>query len=289
MDEFKLYLYNPSVAAAVIFALLFSGVSIWHCRILHLQKIWSFIPFTIGCIVEMMGYAARAHSATQSPNWSLMPYILQSVLILLGPAFFAASIYMVLGRLIRFLEAEHLSMIRVGWLTKLFLLGDILSFFGQGGGGGLLASAKDKRTQDLGNTVIIIGLAVQVIFFGGFMVVTAIFHKRIAQRPTNKSQNTDAPWEMFLVVLYISSVLIMVRSVFRMVEYAQGHNGALISKEIYVYTLDGLLMFAVAVIFAVRHPCAIFAHKKLSDPLSHYHMPSDYVPMFAQDSYGRPS
>lgn len=63
-----------------------------------------------------------------------MPYVIQSMLILLGPAFFAASIYMTIGRLIRFLGAESYSLIRVNWLTKLFLLGDILSIFGQGGG-----------------------------------------------------------------------------------------------------------------------------------------------------------
>lgn len=63
-----------------------------------------------------------------------MPYIIQSLLILLGPALFAGSIYMVLGRLIRVLDAQDYSLIRVKWLTKLFLLGDILSIFGQGGG-----------------------------------------------------------------------------------------------------------------------------------------------------------
>lgn len=63
-----------------------------------------------------------------------MPYIIQNLLILLGPAFFAASIYMVLGRLIRKLEAQHHSLVPVKWLTKIFLLGDILSILAQGGG-----------------------------------------------------------------------------------------------------------------------------------------------------------
>lgn len=84
--------------------------------------------------VEAAGYIARAMSARQTPDWTLMPYIIQSLLTLLGPTFFAASIYMILGRLIHFLEADIYSMIRVRWLTKFFLLGDVLSFFGQGGG-----------------------------------------------------------------------------------------------------------------------------------------------------------
>ena len=84
--------------------------------------------------VETIGYAARAYSSKQTPDWTLMPYIIQSLLILLGPALFAGSIYMVLGRLIRVLDADNYSIIPVRWLTKLFLLGDILSILGQGGG-----------------------------------------------------------------------------------------------------------------------------------------------------------
>jgi hypothetical protein len=63
-----------------------------------------------------------------------MPYIIQSMLILLGPAFYAASIYMLLGRLVVLIDGEQNCLISTRWLTKIFLLGDILSIFGQGGG-----------------------------------------------------------------------------------------------------------------------------------------------------------
>jgi len=63
-----------------------------------------------------------------------MPYIIQSLLLLLGPALFAASVYMVFGRLIRLVGGERYSIIRVNWLTKIFVLGDVLSFLVQSGG-----------------------------------------------------------------------------------------------------------------------------------------------------------
>lgn len=160
MAGFKYYHYDPSFAAAVIFALVFGIATIRHGQLLFKNKTWYFFPFLIGCIcklshysffatsfpsssltlfvcdslVEAVGYIARALSARQTPDWTLMPYIIQSLLTLLGPTFFAASIYMILGRLIQFLEADSYSMIRVRWLTKFFLLGDLFSFFGQGGG-----------------------------------------------------------------------------------------------------------------------------------------------------------
>ncbi|KAH7231733.1 RTA1 like protein-domain-containing protein [Fusarium redolens] len=284
-DDFKLYLYKPSLVSAIIFTVLFGVVSARHFQLLFKTRTWSFIPFSIGCLVETVGYGARAYSATQTPDWELMPYIFQNVFILLGPTFFAASIYMVLGRLICFLEGQHLSMIKVNRLTKIFLLGDILSFFGQGGGGGLIASASDKKSQDLGNNIIFVGLAIQVIFFGGFMVITAIFHVRILRQPTKRSQTTGAPWQAFMAVLYLTSALIMVRSVFRMIEYAQGHNGALISKEIYAYMLDALLMIVVAAILTVRHPSAIFTYQAMSDLFGHDSGNVDNMPMVAPRPY----
>lgn len=73
-------------------------------------------------------------SSPEFPNFTKNPYIIQSILLLLGPTLFAASIYMILGRLVVLLEAEKYSLIKPRWLTKVFVLGDVLAFFAQGGG-----------------------------------------------------------------------------------------------------------------------------------------------------------
>lgn len=65
--------------------------------------------------------------------------MVQSLLLLLAPALFAASVYMIFGRLIRLLGGERYSIIRVKWLTKIFVLGDALSFLVQSGGKIVLA------------------------------------------------------------------------------------------------------------------------------------------------------
>lgn len=85
------------------------------------------------------------------------------------------------------------------------------------------------------------------------------------RRPTVKSRGTLLPWKTFLYVLYTVSMLIVVRSVFRLIEYAQGHNGALLKKEIYVYLLDALLMLIVASIFGWYHPKALFMPERLAN------------------------
>ena len=55
----------------------------------------------------MIGYVGRAISATQHFNdWTLGPFIVQSLLLLIAPALLAASVYMQLGRIVQLLEAE---------------------------------------------------------------------------------------------------------------------------------------------------------------------------------------
>jgi hypothetical protein len=73
-------------------------------------------------------------SASESPNWTLGPYIMQTLLLLVAPALYAASIYMILGRIILLTDGEHHSLISKRWLTKIFVTGDVVSFMMQGAG-----------------------------------------------------------------------------------------------------------------------------------------------------------
>lgn len=73
-------------------------------------------------------------SADESPNWTIGPYVMQSTLLLVAPAFFAASIYMELGRIVYLVKGQKHSLIRVNWMTKIFVAGDVLSFLMQASG-----------------------------------------------------------------------------------------------------------------------------------------------------------
>ncbi|KAH9204911.1 hypothetical protein DL95DRAFT_318553, partial [Leptodontidium sp. 2 PMI_412] len=61
-------------------------------------------------------------------------------------------------------------------------------------------------------------------------------------------------WRKHLVTLYVASMLIMIQSVFRVVEYLQGFAACLLSHEVYLYIFDFTLMFCVMVMFNVVHP-----------------------------------
>ena len=187
-----------------------------------------------------------------------MPFAIQNVLILLGPALFAASIYMCLSRIIRSVSAEHLSLIRPRILTKTFVIGDILSILVQGGAAGMMVTGKHAK---LAEGIVIAGLMIQIIMFGLFMVTAFVFKKRISARPTIETVGADPGWESSLRMLFIVSILIMVRSIFRVVEYASGHDGYLLQNEWPMYVFDSVLMVGVMGIYYRWYPTSIVVEK----------------------------
>lgn len=165
-----------------------------------------------------MGYAARA--AAHNDTVSKTPYIIQSVLILIAPILFAASIYMILGRLIVRTDSASYSIVRANWVTKFFVTGDILCFFIQSGGAGMLVQADDKDGMKLGENIILGGLILQILIFGFFIVVSGTWHRRLESRPTTAT--TDIEWQKMVRFLYAASIFITTRNSCRVVEYAMG-------------------------------------------------------------------
>ncbi|KAL2864920.1 RTA1 domain-containing protein [Aspergillus lucknowensis] len=252
-EHWEAYLYDPSMAAAVIFIVLYGGATALHTYHLFQTKTWFFIPMVLGGYFEFIGYIGRAISASQTPDWTLGPYILQSVLLLVAPALFAASIYMYLGRVIILVRGEKFSIIRVGWMTKIFVAGDVLSFLMQASGAGILVT----DSQEMGENIIVGGLFVQIVFFGFFVMCSFVFQRRISNNPTALGMARTTPWMKHLWALYGSSILILIRSIFRVVEYLQGWDGYLLRNETFIYVFDAVLMWLVLVTFVVVHPSEV--------------------------------
>src|SRR5437588_5029623 len=157
-EKFELYNYTPSLIGAVIIAVCFFLSSGCHVIQLVRTRTWYFIPLVIGALsitpsslfplrrankfaVESVGYVGRAIS--HQDRGTLPPYLIQALFLLVAPALYAASIYMILGRIITSIEAEDHSIIPTSWLTKIFVAGDVLSFLMQSTGGGMMAKGQD--------------------------------------------------------------------------------------------------------------------------------------------------
>lgn len=129
---------------------------------------------------------------------------------------------MILSRLMRATGGESYAIIRARWVTKIFVGGDILCFLIQMVGAAFLASAKSTSGKDRGEMIILIGLVLQIVIFSFFLIVSIVFHRRLLTKSASISLTTTFNWKRFMLELYIVSVLITFRNLFRVIEYAQG-------------------------------------------------------------------
>ncbi|KAF2032201.1 RTA1 domain-containing protein, partial [Setomelanomma holmii] len=241
-----LYPYKPSRIAGMISVIVFAILFLVHIFRLFKTRTWFCIPFIVGAAFEILGYAARTkgHGNPTAMN----PFIIQTILILLAPILFAASVYMFLGRIVRNTGQDRLSIVRPTLLTKMFVGGDILCFLIQGVGAGILSKAKEKKDFDLGKAIILGGLVLQLVIFGLFMVVAVVFHVR-ADRVITKGTSREAfSWRKYLAMLYAVSIIITLRNVMRFAEYVGGEKGYLLQNEWPIYSFDAVPMAVVLVI-----------------------------------------
>jgi len=96
--ELSVYGYRPSIAASGALIGLYAicmGIQV----ILGLRyKAWWFMScMVLGCIDEILGYVGRI-LYWQNP-WGEVGFIMQIVLITIGPVFFAAAIYVLLSQM----------------------------------------------------------------------------------------------------------------------------------------------------------------------------------------------
>lgn len=200
-------------------------------------------------VVEVIGYVGRtvAYNATDE----LLPYIIQSIFTLLPPVLFAATIYMILGRVIRAAHGEDCSLVRVSRLTKTFVWGDVISFIVQSNGASLMAIS---NLASMGQWIVIGGLAMQILMFGFFGVTAVAFQYRYERRSSKSPLYAGTGWRESLYMLYGVSVLIMIRSIFRLFEFVLGTDGYPMTHEWTLYTFDSVLMAGVMALLLVYYP-----------------------------------
>ncbi|KAF2852505.1 RTA1-domain-containing protein [Plenodomus tracheiphilus IPT5] len=273
--DFDLFPYVPSAPAAWAFVVLFAISAVVHFVLMIMFRSWYFIPFILGCAGESAGYYGRAW-AHQNIRLGT-PFLIQMMLILGSAPLLAATVYMTLGRLVRSLDAEEYSIIRSTWVSKIYILIDIASFGCQMFGSAAQASGPEGAAQ--GMKVIKIGLGVQLGAFAVFLLMAVLLHVRLIRGPTVVSERPHVHWRRHVWTLYAVSVLIIVRSLFRLVEFAQGPDGTIVNTEALMYVFDAALLWAATVAFAVVHPGMLFRTIQKNEGASWSNIDEGHMPL----------
>lgn len=149
------------------------------------------------------------------------------------------------------------------YITKVCVVGDIISLLLQAAGGGIMANTKKNINNfALGENVILGGLAVQILFFGFFVIIEATYYIRLHKNMQSSEYNSRVinqdirhfpnkfnDWKTILLSLFLCSIFILIRSIYRVVEFSQGNNGYIARHEWFLYFFDALMMFFNALLF----------------------------------------
>lgn len=251
-----LYHYTPSGSGNMYFFIFFlvllseSIILYWNYR--KYQKFFKpEIPLLAGILMNAIGFLIRFLSRNKTQTVST--YAIQALLILLSPVVISFSIYMIFGRLVKLLKADRYCLISSKNFTKIFVISDIITFWVQCGGSGLETSASLAK---YGKWIVVVGLAGQLLSFGFFLTIVIIFTKRMWWAPThvaNKGliqKSKFFGWKHGLIALFLSSVAIMIRTVYRLIEFSLGNDSYLVRKESYFFYLDAA-MIQLAVCFLI--------------------------------------
>lgn len=124
------------------------------------------------------------------------------VTLTMAPAFFAAAIYLCLGRII-VVYGEHVSRFRPRTYTFTFIACDVLSLVFQAVGGALASAANNQKDLQTGVDVMLAGLGLQVASLTLFIVLAAEFAWRAFQskhdlNPTHAALRESKLFKFFL-------------------------------------------------------------------------------------------
>lgn len=207
--------------------------------------------------MEVVGYAFRALSSGKDP-YRITYFVVQYFLIVTAPVLISASIYVCLTKVLAWAADQGLDLssksvlLRKNVVLWTFITIDVLSTIMQVTGAGMIGGATSKgKDPTTANNILLSGLAIQTAAFFVFLgllgiVIAAIYRDRGMVQKAKKSP--------FVGVLAIASVLIFIRTIFRLAETAQGVFGHLSSHEGYFAGLEFAPVVAAVVTLAVWFP-----------------------------------
>ncbi|KAE8383703.1 RTA1 like protein-domain-containing protein [Aspergillus bertholletiae] len=224
----SIYFYHPSLAASILFTILYILPLSYHAYLSIIapytgrrQKTAYFIPIVVGAATEVGAYAVRAASVKQPDNVGL--YATSATLIVIAPVLVCASLYILIGRLIRAgghpaaspnTETKQplllFGSISPSWIPRVFVTSDVVSFLTQAAGSGIASSNDWQGAQkDVGVGVLIGGLVLQLVTFVFFLIVVVWFDRR-----SSSTGEVDSGVRSVLNGIYIAGVFITVRTIY---------------------------------------------------------------------------
>ncbi|OOF89857.1 hypothetical protein ASPCADRAFT_519604 [Aspergillus carbonarius ITEM 5010] len=253
--------YVPSLAGNAFYLAVLVALLIAQVGLGIRSRTWSYLAGLFGGLVlEIIGYAGRLQMHYNPFRFD--PYLEYLICLTIGPAFFSASIYICLGRIV-VIYGERISRLRPRTYTIVFVLCDLISLILQAAGGAItsIADADQADLAQSGVNIMIAGLASQVASLVLFMGLCLDYAWRV--RKNSCDLNPDVHMrdlrDSFIWKAFLGATLaIFIRSVFRVAELKGGFHSALANDEVDFMILEGAMIVIAILSLTALHPGVCF-------------------------------
>ncbi|OJJ61126.1 hypothetical protein ASPSYDRAFT_147004 [Aspergillus sydowii CBS 593.65] len=245
------YGYPPSLAAGIVFLVLFGLTMVGQTIQMAWKRTWWCSVFAVGSLTEVIGWAGRTWSAKCPYNTNA--FLMQITTLIIAPTFYTAGVYVLLGRFIQLLGRDS-SVLSPRVYLFVFVTCDVISLVIQAIGGGMasVAAAQENGNTTPGTNIMVAGIIFQMASITVFVLCGADFVRRTIRK--NLLQSLKGTVVPLLGAMIFSVICIYVRSIYRTIELLQGWSGYLITTERYFIALDGAMMVLAVAIFNFVHP-----------------------------------
>jgi hypothetical protein len=257
--SWSVYGYLPALAASSTFIALYAIALAIHIYLGLRWRTWWFMGAMIfGCVCEVLGYGGRI--MLYNNPFGFTGFMIQIILVTLGPAFFSAAIYFTLSRIVVYIGREYsrLSPKAYYWI---FIPCDCVSLALQGTGGGM--SSSSSGASHVAVDIAIAGLSFQVITLCVFIALSADFaiRARTGRRDSSSKMPLPRRFKVFVTFLSAAIVLILARCGYRIAELKGGYTGPgseLIRDQGLFIALEGVLIVISVYFLVIAHPGPVF-------------------------------
>ncbi|KAJ7503850.1 RTA1-like protein [Mycena galericulata] len=243
------YGYIPHEYVAIIFIVLFGISTTLHVgQAIYYRMWWLLFTACLCGVGELVGWSGRLWSSF-SPSLD-GPFMMQITATIISPTPLIAVNFILLSRIVT----------RLGIYTIIFVSCDVVALIIQGAGGGIASSANTPSGSSLGAHIMLAGIVFQFVAIIAYSTLAAEFLRRYSKdlpaRATGRNERgqLDPKLKTMIAALAFSTLVLFIRSIYRIIELATGWHGRIIHTEVYFNVLDGGMVVLAIFTINFAHP-----------------------------------
>ncbi|KAL6703141.1 hypothetical protein ACN47E_010203 [Coniothyrium glycines] len=265
--EWQVIAYRPSIAGNTVYMVLFLALLLGQLWLGQRHRTWAYTSTVcLGVGGEAAGYVARV--LLHVDPFSMDYFLVNLVPLTIAPALVTAGIYLGLSRVVTAIGSEN-SRVPPKWYTYIFVGCDLVALILQGTGGGMAATARDSQGSRLGVNIMIAGLISQVVTMMLFLGLWADVVRRVRRSKAYGALRCAQPslydelratrrFRFFQWSLFLATILIFIRCIYRVAELWEGFSGKLANHEVTFMIFEGQLIILAVAAMTVFHPGRVF-------------------------------